>query len=244
MSDLLSQKSSANFNTRADAPQSIPPHLLVSFLGVAQHRSMSHAATVQCIPHGQMTQHMTRLETMIGAPLFQGQSGKLVLTSLGERLYSGIKDPMESLQIGASHLVGGQVDATPRLAAPRLRISLQIWGLAALLQPYLMDLQGLGADLNFVSAKQAKTEPPDVLCYLGRAPMDGYACEPLVGEEIISVCSDRYPLPKGGFSGVGLRTEPLLSLAHPDHLQDWHGFLGMDPDSSLPGIDKAPYQSF
>ncbi len=244
MSNHLSQPAPLGSNHRVDAPRSIPPHLLVSFLGVAQHKSMSHAATVQCLPQSQMTQQMARLEGLLGAPLFQGAPGKLTLTELGQRLYDGVKDPLRDIQLGAAALMGPAMDAPIASDVPRINISLQIWGLAGLLQPYLNELRGLGAELNFVTSQEAQNTPPDVLCYLGKSALPGYECDALFGEEVIAVCGNRYPVPKDGFDTKSLMAEPLLSLAHPDHTQDWQGFLGIDPDTVLPGIDKAPYRSF
>lgn len=224
------------------APSRIPPYLISCFAIVAELRSVSHAATIQCIPYAQMAQHIARLEGCVGAPLLDARPGPFRLTELGNTLYAAVRPELSKIEERVQRLTSSPGFGAS--AEKSINIGLGIWGLAAALRPFVSDMQALNCGLNFVPQNRMDVINPDVVCYLGKSQRQGYEVEPLFGEEIISVCSNKYPVPSDGFDGTSLRYEPLLQLGHPDHREDWHGFLGLDPDSDLPGISKQPYSSF
>ncbi|MGV6839339.1 MAG: LysR substrate-binding domain-containing protein [Planktomarina sp.] len=222
----------------------VPPYLLVSFAEVATQRSMAHAATKQCMPYTQMAQNMARLEGLVGTPLITPDAGRFTLTETGRKLFSAIKQDVQAIHTSAQTVFSEPFKMGASEGAPTLAVGLSVWGMASILRPYLADLQGLGCDLNFVSANSFVDTAPDVVCYLGKSPKPGYESEVLFGEEIIAVAAPHYPMPEEGFEAEAFKYEPLLRLSHQDHLEDWQGYLGIDPEMDLPGIKKDPYRSF
>ncbi|MGB1236257.1 MAG: LysR family transcriptional regulator [Planktomarina sp.] len=242
MSEMsLIQTNAALGPVTGTAPK-IPSHLLSSFSAVAHHKSVAHAATAQCVPYAQMAQNIARLEGLMGQPVIDPQPGAFRLTDTGRALDAAVSPSLAQAERHAQTVIS--TPFTPSPNRPTITVGLGIWGVAAMLKPYLPQLQGLDCGLNFAPQSLIEETTPDVVCYLGKAARAGYEIEPLFGEEVIAVCSTKYPVPKGGFNAATLHYEPLLELGHTDHTQDWHGFLGIDPDMDLPGINKEPYKSF
>ncbi|MGB0797940.1 MAG: LysR family transcriptional regulator [Planktomarina sp.] len=246
MSDMFNAEIKSGFDGQFAVPV-VPAHLLICFNCVAEHRSVSHAATVLCLPYNVVAQQIARLEGLIGAPVLDQQPGRLNLTPVGQRLWQVTSPQASALQTQAHAVLSGDfakgTDAR-RNGEPTLLIELGLWGMAASLKPYLNVLRGLPCNLNFVTKGARPGVAPDVICHLSKAPINGYESTPLFGEEVIAVASASYPTPEGGFTDETLKQEPLLRLGHLDHEEDWPAFLGLDPDVGLPGIEKQPYASF
>lgn len=244
MSEMFQAKDLQPIGSTLSHSPNVPPYLLVSFAEVADQRSMAHAATKQCIPYAQMAQQMARLEGLVGMPLITPDAGRFTLTEMGRKLFTAIKNDVQAINKTAQDVFSQPFQKSGVEGAPTLSIGLSVWGMASILRPYLADLQSLGCDLNFVSSSRLVDTDPDVICYLGKSAKPGYESEVLFGEEIIAVAAKHYPMPEDGFEADAFKYEPLLRLSHQDHLEDWQGFLGIDPKTELPGIKKDPYRSF
>ncbi len=242
MSDA--QVHQGNYSTTPSAAPELPAYLLASFVSVVEQQSITHAAAIMSVPYTLVAKQMARLEGLVGVPLITQDRGKIRLTDEGVGLYDEVSALTANLQRQALHSVQ-QAKAAPaaRTGRPTLNIEFSVWGIAAALRPYLTKLRSLPCGFNFVSPG-ALSEPADVICYLGKRPKDGYRTAVLFGEEVVAVCAPDYPIPQGGLDANSFGGEPLLSLGHPDHAQDWSAFLGRDPELPLPGVAKEPYTSF
>ena len=242
MSDVQFQQESISPASTA-APE-LPAFLLASFVNVAQQQSITQAATLMAVPYTLVAKQMARLESLIGRPLITQDRGRIRLTDEGVGLYDEVSGLTANMQQQALHSVQkSKQSPAARAGQPTLNIEFSVWGIAAALRPNLTKLRGLQCGFNFV-APGALSEPPDVICYLGKRPREGYRTSVLFGEEVVAVCAPDYPIPDRGLDANGFTNEPLLSLGHPDHAMDWSAFLGRDPDLPLPGVAKEPYGSF
>ncbi|MEM6308007.1 MAG: LysR family transcriptional regulator, partial [Pseudomonadota bacterium] len=177
----------------------IPPHLLLNFIAVCQHKSIRHAATVQCMPQTALARNMARLEGIIGQSLIHQQPGRFRLTPVGQRVFDALREDANALQSKVQvALAQGTLVQAPQ--APVLAMDVNIWGVASVLRPYLKDLQSLGCGLNFLAPHWATGQKPDVRCYLAQNPLTDYENDVLFREEIIAVCATDYPLPDGGLT--------------------------------------------
>lgn len=228
----------------ANSPDIAPPaYLLASFCTVAEHRSITHAATALCLPYSNVAQQMARLETILGQRLIEHAHDKLALTELGQRLLLDVSPfarvlEQQALQTLKSKSTNNAYDR------PSLAVELGVSGIATLLKSQSENLKQLPCDFNFVNAGVSMNTSADVVCYLAKTPRNGFDSTAVFGEEVVAVASINYPAPPDGFDESALQAEPLLQLGLPDHAMDWSRFLGVDPNLRLPGIGKDPYRSF
>ncbi len=242
MSDTQVQQK-AVLPVSAPAPE-LPAYLLAAFVNVAQQQSITQAAALMAVPYTLVAKQMARLEGLVGVPLLSQDRGRIRLTDEGVDLYDEVSGLTANMQQQAlSSMQRAKQTPSAPIGQPTLNIEFSVWGIAAALRPNLTKLRSLPCGFNFV-APGALSEAPDVICYLGKRPRDGYRNLVLFGEEVVAVCAPDYPIPEGGLDANGFTNEPLLSLGHPDHAMDWSAFLGRDPELPLPGVTKEPYSSF
>ncbi|HEY0705582.1 MAG TPA: LysR substrate-binding domain-containing protein, partial [Polyangia bacterium] len=102
--------------------ETIPYQLsdLVAFLRVADHGSFSRAAAVLGETKGTVSRRITRLESQLGARLFQRTSRSVALSEAGALYRAAVQTALESLEQAAQRARRGQdePEGTLRLTAP------------------------------------------------------------------------------------------------------------------------------
>ncbi|HEY0715622.1 MAG TPA: LysR family transcriptional regulator [Polyangia bacterium] len=121
------------------APRETIPYQLSdlrAFLRVADHGSFSRAAEVLGETKGTVSRRITRLETQLGARLFQRTSRSVALSEAGTLFRAAVQTALESLEQAAERARRGQdePEGTLRLTAPE---DLATHLVPQLLQPFL-----------------------------------------------------------------------------------------------------------
>jgi DNA-binding transcriptional LysR family regulator len=118
--------------------ETIPYQLadLTAFLRVADHGSFSQAAAVLGESKGTVSRRITRLETQLGARLFQRTSRSVALSEAGALFRAAVQTAIESLEQAAQRARRGQdePEGTLRLTAPE---DLATHVVPELLRPFL-----------------------------------------------------------------------------------------------------------
>lgn len=214
--------------------------LLTTFHAVAAHASMADAAARLGLPNRVVSQQMTRLERLIGTPLFARQLHQLELTKTGDALFDQISAQVTELQSEAAGAVG-PIETKGAKGLATLTVTLNVWGVAHALRRFSGVFRALPYQVDFISEDPGKG---DVCVYLAKEPRPNWVSEPLFECDIIAVAAQDYPAPRGNVTRGDFAQHPLLSLGHPQHENDWADYLALAPKESLPCIPRDPYPSF
>ena len=209
----------------------LPPLIAVRFFeATARHLSVRQAAHELHVTPGAVSQQVRKLESFLGAPLFDRQPRGLALTAAGREYQAACGEARARIGQATSRLLAATerrvllVSCTPGFAAqwlvPRLQDFLQQ---APLLDVHvsttnrLVDLQAEG--VHFAVRH-------------GRGPYPGLQCEVLLADDLIPVCSPRLVAPRRTARLSDITSDRLL---HDGQRGDWR--LWCDTHDSGHGVD-------
>lgn len=122
-------------------------HQLTAFTETARARSFSKAAAVLGVTQSSITQHVSNLEKLVGAPLFIRRRGGLEVTQAGKDLFE-VTDQLRTLEQVVEEKIGdyGSLNAgTLRIVANAARPALPI------IARYMTTYPGIEIDFTLVS---------------------------------------------------------------------------------------------
>ncbi len=82
----------------------LPLNAMRAFEVAARHCHLRRAAEELGVTHGAVSRHVRQLEDLLGVPLFDRSSNRLVLTSAGNRLLTGVKQGLDIMAESALYL--------------------------------------------------------------------------------------------------------------------------------------------
>ena len=188
----------------------------------ARHLSFTKAAAELNLTQSAVSRHIRGMEDYLGVLLFERVKQRLVLTVAGQSYVEEIRSSLSRMQDATINLVAHQgrggvltVAAPPAFSVKWLIPRLS--GFNKLRPDILINLLTRAKPFNF------EIEKIDAAIHYGSDDWHGVQAEPLIGEDLVVVCSPGY-LSKNRISSVhDLRAHTLLqSSRRPD---TWREFL-------------------
>ena len=94
--------------------RSLPPELLRSFVAVAQNGSFTTASERVNLSQSTVSQHVRRLEDVLGQPLFERDTRNVRLSPHGEALYRYAERILNLMDEAVTSLCGPVLDGVDR----------------------------------------------------------------------------------------------------------------------------------
>jgi DNA-binding transcriptional LysR family regulator len=102
-------------HSEANPMRSLPPELLRSFVAVAQNGSFTTASERVNLSQSTVSQHIRRLEDVLGQPLFERDTRNVRLSPHGEALYRYAERILDLMDEAVTSLCGPVLDGVVRL---------------------------------------------------------------------------------------------------------------------------------
>ena len=210
-------------------PRRLPPlNSLRTFEVAARHLSFTRAAQELCVTQGAVSRQVKQLEDYLQIQLIKRKNRRLVLTEEGEAYMAALGQAFDVVDNATRRLRGrsDQLVLTVRLL-PTLAMR---W-----LIPRLHEFHKIHPNIQVrvtTSLRPADLSVEEFDVAIGRMPdrRPGLRCEPLMGEDIIAVCS---PALLGGDHPIrefaDIAHHNLLHAAtRPDAWKTWLAAVGME----------------
>lgn len=212
-------------------PRHLPPlPALLAFEAAAAHENFSGAARHLGMSQAAVSQHVQRIEQMIGQALFRRLHRGVQLTEAGRSLATALTAGLDRIEDAVAIL-------RQEVEAPALSIATDFGFASFWLMPRLSDLAAAlpGVEVRIVTSQHRRLSPaPDAEVTIAFGPAEPGAAL-LFPERVVPVCSpafrDRYASKDGAFDWARL---PLLDLdtAEPGR---WLGWRDWFAEAGLPG---------
>ena len=96
----------------------LPTELLRSFVVVAQTASFTAASDVLCLSQSTVSQHIRRLEDLVGIPLFERDTRNVRLSRQGEALHRYARRILDLMDEAMTEVCGPPLNGTVRVGLP------------------------------------------------------------------------------------------------------------------------------
>ena len=200
-------------------------HNLVIFEAAARLASFSAAARELGITQPAVSQAVRRLETAIGARLFQRSHRAIALTAAGERLFEDVADGFSRI-LGTARQIGRT--ARPDHVTLLVSTAFATWWMVPRLAEFRarhprvdLRLETLDKDLEIAA------EATSLAVRRGDGHWPGYASAPIAPERLLAVASPAFLARQGTpASPADLPALPLIHLEEPHRYRPgWPDFL-------------------
>lgn len=209
---------------------------LRTFEAAARHLSFTKAAAELNLTQSAVSRHIRGMEEYLGVLLFERIKQRLVLTEAGRSYVEEIRSSLARMQ-----------DATINLVAHRgkggiLTVATPPAFCVKWLIPRLNDFRKAHPDILINLLTRAKPfnfeiEKVDAAIHYGSDDWPGVSSDPLIGEEIVVVCSPAYLAKHSIVSPQDLNGHTLLqSTRRPDTWREWLEAKSADNVNAYAGL--------